>query len=132
MKLTINVPASLARDKLERALAELGVTIVERKAKPEVDYPPMAYRKRLNAEEPGALQDEDGYYMPLEMDGVSVAKAIRKIESARLAYNRHDGRKPADFPRYESTMTTADYVAVIERTWNHVPAERIAAEAMAA
>ena len=131
MKLRISVPSSVSIAVIQAALASLGVSIVERKPKAQdVEYPPLTYKKRLCsgqasaemlAANPDAQQDEDGVYMPMEMDGISVLKAIRKLESAREAYNRRDGRNEGHFPANGENMTTADYVAGMERSWCLVP-----------
>lgn len=129
MKLTVNVPNTVPLAVIEGALRALGATIVQRKAKAqEQEYPPLVYKKRIRTghseaqhyldANPDALQDDDSIYLRMEMDGISVLKAIRKIASARMAYNKADGRTAKQFPEFGEHKTTAEYVAAMESEWN--------------
>lgn len=127
MKLTVNVPASVPYAVIEGVLKALGASIVQRKAKVEMDYPPLVYKKRIHVghsdpqhyldANPEALQDDDGVYLPMEMDGISLLKAMRKMESARNSYNNADGRQARNFPDNGASMTTAQYVDAMEVVW---------------
>ena len=130
MKLSINVPSSVPLAVIQGALAALGASIIQRKPREtqeEKEFPPLYYKKRIycdgdNSHYLGANQeareDKISAYIPMEMDGVSVLRAIRKIESAREAYNRSDGRNSKDFPQTGERMSTTDYVAYMESRWS--------------
>lgn len=141
MRITVNVPSTVSIAVIEGALQALGATIVQRKARTtaaEVEYPPLHYKKRIHvgasdrshylAANPDALEDDKSAYIPMEMDGISVLRAMRKIDNARLAYNRADGRKPGQFPEASvaEKWTTAQYVECMERRWSLKPCAVVA------
>lgn len=125
--LSIRIPASVNAEVVRKALQALGAQVVERvsrKVRQEVEFVGMPYIKRFrNAEEAAnsgmdVEQDAGGdWYAPLEMDGVTVAKAIRKMDNARKAYNARDGRDCYTFPQRDD-QTTAQYVGEFCRANN--------------
>lgn len=133
---TIQFPEHIELETIAALLAGIGAKIRPAKVRaPKAadtgDYRDMPYRRRIpahaveNAKAAGVdvQYDADGYaYEACIMDGVSVAKAIRKLESAREAYNRRDGRAAKQFPATGATMSTAAYVRAMERAWRHTPA----------
>ena len=118
--LSIKIPASVPVEVIRAALLSLGAQIVEKVSrKIERDFPGMSYIQRFNSADDAAksgmdvLQDESGdWYAQCEIDGVDLAKRIRKMELARQAYNRRDGRESYTFPDASHPVyaSTADYV----------------------
>lgn len=131
MRLSINVPNQTPIAVIEAALAQFGVSIVQpkRREKIEQDFRPLIYRKvcrnsgeylreGFRKENPNFQTDETGdLYVEIEMDGVSVLKAIRKMESNRRAQLNRDTRKAEHFPPNGASMTTSEYVALMDSKW---------------
>jgi hypothetical protein len=141
MRYEIEFPDSMPVDTIRDALLYIGGKIAPaqtprtvaraRKASsgPAREYRALFYKRRVAAGDQvqhlrdageTVLEDETGPYIPCEMDGVTVDKAIRAQEARRLAAQRHDGRDKRHFPNaYDaSQMTTLEYVRKMEDCWN--------------
>ncbi len=124
--LSVRIPASVPVEVIRAALLSLGAQIVERvsrKAKAALEVPSMVVKRRVIGDAvrlvetyPDLEVDDEGYYVPREIDGIEVASLIRKMELKRAAELRadpHRGYGFADmvcFKGIEGAELTAAYV----------------------